>query len=158
MTTKQDLEKALSRAREGMATLNSLVEERDKKIAELHLNYEKSLTFTTASANKWKEALNAERRRVQEMQVKLDEADNRFRNLNSSLGKSQEMDTEEACKQAAKEVTETGRHNQLLVSYLGNHGLLQDKVPPQEIAMRTIETLLGKVAKLEAEQKEKADA
>lgn len=152
MTTKTELEQALQAIQDANAGLVALVEERDGEIAALNDRYAVDMAAAANALNEWKELTNAERKKVQQIQVKLDEADNRFRNLNSSLGKSQEMDTAEACAEAAAEVAETKRKEQLLISYLGNHGLLQDGVPAQEIAMQVIETLLAKVADLEAEK------
>ncbi len=85
--------------------------------------------------------------------IRLDRADTRFRNLNSSLGKSSEMDTVETCVEAAKELADHKRSLNLLNSFLRGKDLLVADDPIKS-AIQVIETFLEEVGSKVGEDEE----
>lgn len=119
--------------------LQNLVSQRDATIAEIK-------SIAANNVNTLKAAINEERKKTQKMEAAKDDATNTLRNMASALGKSQEMDPVEACKEAARELGIYKNDVNVLENYLNNHGLAQKGVSPCKIAMQTIEALINEAA------------
>jgi len=78
--------------------------------------------------------------RANDLETELTAADNRFRNLNTALGKSQEMDTIVACTEASAELKDFRLQSEILKTFLTDRNLLSGR--PVESAIQVIQAFI----------------